>query len=623
MTNSFTHAQISQQMFNDDSRESVMTEDNSRQSIASTYVFDINLPNYLSFRSSATYPSHFPPNDAYAPVYVMRKLAFQPSDAEQGGASRRNSLRRHATPDFLLASPADRDFSQRPFQFGHRGSTTVLSSPSPDLPSFHYGPPPWQRTESMDSDHSGENESSLEHMNSSCEDYDGIDVDSAGPEAVLDLFLSSAMNGVPQNRPSPQVSLMRRGSQDSLVANGGPIRLNRTLPATPRIVHHSLPPAGFTPAPHSGSLDTSLFLPGSAKHGRPFETLCVDPFERKKRRVGSTTEVSRFRNEFTEVELVGKGSFSDVFKVRNRIDGQYYAVKRLKKQCSNESEKKICEREASILSLLSHRADQFPDLSCHIIRYYASWFEEGRLFIQTELCDASVPDLINAAGGSLAEKTILMILRDVSRGLKFLHSMDLVHLDIKPANIFQAISEIGGRSCMFKIGDMGLVSPAGEPAEVTSGDARYLPREILLNNYKHLKKADIFSLGASVLECMLGERLEAEGEEWHKLRDGILPHDELIGYSKDLVEVVEAMLRPDPEKRPSCEEILSHLDNVNFPTINFPSTTSLVTEDVSPMSSGYPHDKENAVAKPSPGKALMRSLKHTRQKLRKLFTAAT
>ena len=500
----------------------------------------------------------------------------------------------------------------------------MLSSPSPDLPSFHFGPTPWQRTESMDSDYSGENESSLEHLHSSGEDYDGIDVDSTSAEAVLDLYLSSAANNVPQPRPSPQVSLIRRGSQDSLVASGGPIRLNRTLPATPRIVHHSLPPAGYTPAPPSGSLDTSLFLPGSAKHCRPFETLCVDPFERKKRRVGSSSETSRFRNEFTEVELIGKGSFSDVFKVRNRIDGQFYAVKRLKKQCSNESEKKICEREASILSLLSHRSDQYPDLSCHIIRYYSSWFEEGRLFIQTELCDATVPDLINAAGGSLAEKTILTILRDVCRGLKYLHMMDLVHLDIKPANIFQTVCDTGG-SCMFKIGDMGLVSPAGEPAEVTSGDARYLPREILLNNYKHLKKADIFSLGASVLECMLGERLEAEGEEWHKLRDGILPHNELIGYSKDLVDIVESMLFPDPEKRPSCDEVLSHpllaLDNRTFPTFNI--TTSVVTEDISPMSSGYPHDKENAVAKASPGKALMRSLKHTRQKLRKLFTAAT
>ena len=125
---------------------------------------------------------------------------------------------------------------------------------------------------------------------------------------------------------------------------------------------------------------------------------------------------------------------------------------------------------------------------------------------------------------------------------------------------------------------------------------------------------------------MLGERLEAEGEEWHKLRDGILPHNELIGYSKDLVDIVESMLFPDPEKRPSCDEVLSHplltLDNRTFPP-TFNITTSVVSEDISPMSSGYPHDKENAVAKASPGKALMRSLKHTRQKLRKLFTAAT
>jgi wee1-like protein kinase len=352
--------------------------------------------------------------------------------------------------------------------------------------------------------------------------------------------------------------------------------------------------------------------------------MCVDPFERKKRRVGSSSEISRFRSDFTDVELIGKGSFSDVFRAKSRIDNQIYAIKRIKKQCTTDGERRACQKEPTILSLLSHTSDKNPELACHIIRYYASWFEEGRLFIQTEYCESTVPDLITDAGGSLDEQAILMMLRDISRGLKFLHQMNLVHLDIKPANIFQS-----GR--IFKIGDMGLVSPSVEKSpEITSGDARYLPREILLNNFQHLDKADIFSLGASVLECMLGERLEPEGEEWHKLRDGDLPVDELIGYSEGLIHLVSRMMAPDPESRPCCDDILQVVGEASLPdtceenamplrVIHEPNRPETV-DDISPTSIGTSAGGKDTV-KSSPGKAIMRSLKHTRQKLRKLFTA--
>jgi wee1-like protein kinase len=318
--------------------------------------------------------------------------------------------------------------------------------------------------------------------------------------------------------------------------------------------------------------------------------MCVDPFERKKRRVGngSISDVSRFRTDFTDVGHIGKGSFSDVFKVRSRIDGQVYAIKRLKKQCATEADRRRCEAEARVHASLAYALESDPSLSVHIVRYHTSWFEDGRLFLQTEYCPASLPDLIADRGGPLLERTVIQMLKDVARGLKFLHSLDLVHLDIKPANIL--VSSRG----TFKIGDLGLVSPSGEPAEVTSGDSRYLPREILLNNFKQLPKADIFSLGASALECMLAQRLEAEGEEWHRLRDGHLPLEEMReNYSEGVVSLVQVMMTPDPEQRPEADMIA----NV-FP----PPTPSEAPSDA------------------SPGSSIIKSLKHTRHKLRKLFT---
>ena len=335
--------------------------------------------------------------------------------------------------------------------------------------------------------------------------------------------------------------------------------------------------------------------------------MCIDPFERKKRRVGvSGTEVSRFRTDFTEVSHIGKGSFSDVFRVRSRVDGQVYAIKRLKRPCASEAEKIKSGKEASIHAIITQSTDQDPLLASHIIRYYASWFEEGRLFIQTEFCPSSLPDLIADTGGPLAESVVATVLRDVASGLKHLHSMQLVHLDIKPANIL--ISTNGS----FKIGDLGLVSRAGEPAEVTSGDARYLPREILLNNFKHLPKADIFSMGATALECMLAVRLCAEGEDWHRLRDGQLPMESIHQYSTGLVSLIAKMLSSDPEDRPGCSEILT------TPAVADQATARNVGARVVMMSMDEP--AAEGLKSSSPGESIIRSLKHTRQKLRKLFT---
>ena len=464
-----------------------------------------------------------------------------------------------------------------------------LSSPSPDLPSFQFAPPPWPRTDSMDSEYSGGNESSLEEVESSCEDYDGVDIDN--PSSTAARTIIQCVPNISQSKPSPQVSIMRRGSQDSVT---GALRMTRGTPATPRIVHHSLPPLGHTPLPTG--VDTSVFL-GSVKHGRPLEAMCVDPFERKKRRVGNSgCEVGRFRVDFSDIHQVGKGSFSDVFKVRSRIDGQQYAIKRLKRPCVTDADRIRCEREASIHAIVTQSSDQNPELASRIIKYNTSWFEDGRLFIQTEFCPQSLPDVIAETGGPLSETTILGIIKDVVSGLKFLHSLNLVHLDIKPANIL--ISASGN----YKIGDLGLASPVDEPAEVTSGDARYLPREILLNNYKHLPKADIFSLGATVLECMLAVRLEAEGEEWHRLRDGHLPLDDLTQYSRELVELLTRMMSSDPEDRPSCSDILYQAE--------------LMIQDNEEMKS------KTRLHSNSPGESIIKSLKHTRQKLRKLFTTS-
>lgn len=79
--------------------------------------------------------------------------------------------------------------------------------------------------------------------------------------------------------------------------------------------------------------------------------------------------VSRYLADFEEVEFLGKGAFGSVVKARNRLDGRFYAVKKIKLSSSVEEDERTL-REIAALSRLDHP---------HIVRYSTCWIEETQM----------------------------------------------------------------------------------------------------------------------------------------------------------------------------------------------------------------------------------------------------
>lgn len=86
----------------------------------------------------------------------------------------------------------------------------------------------------------------------------------------------------------------------------------------------------------------------------------------RRRESASVSASSRYAKEFVEDGKLGRGGYGEVFRARNRIDGQLYAIKKIKARSKAALDPVLSE--ASVLSRLNHP---------NVVRYYASWIDDA------------------------------------------------------------------------------------------------------------------------------------------------------------------------------------------------------------------------------------------------------
>ena len=140
-------------------------------------------------------------------------------------------------------------------------------------------------------------------------------------------------------------------------------------------------------SPNSG-LASSLILPRDRHvptHATPHKEM-----EAKNSRVGSFWQlrnlalptfqpISRYLNDFEEVEFLGKGAFGVVVKARNKLDERFYAIKKIQLSSSAAEEERTM-REIMALSRLDHP---------HIVRYVTCWIERTEMATMAPSTDVS------------------------------------------------------------------------------------------------------------------------------------------------------------------------------------------------------------------------------------------
>lgn len=376
------------------------------------------------------------------------------------------------------------------------------------------------------------------------------------------------------HQPKSLLSRARRsaGSSSSRVA------LFRNVEASGKSItdssrRHQTPPVNFNPFTPDSLLIQSVTQQRINRKRSHWNDSCGEDMEAsdgeeevqppsKRITMMESNMMSRYASEFLELEKIGCGEFGAVFKCVKRLDGCIYAIKRSKKPLAGSVDEQNALREVYAHAVLGENP--------HVVRYYSAWAEDDHMLIQNEYCiGGTLSDVITENYRQLSylsELQLKDLMLQVAGGLKYIHSTSLVHMDIKPSNIF--ISRKSVPSCdyceneeddlttsvVYKIGDLGHVTRTNNP-QVEKGDSRYLANEVLQEDYSNLTKADIFALALTVISASGAEPLPANGDKWHEIRQGKLPSIPQV-LSQEFLSLLKLMIHPDPSRRPSASDLI-------------------------------------------------------------------
>lgn len=261
-----------------------------------------------------------------------------------------------------------------------------------------------------------------------------------------------------------------------------------------------------------------------------------------------------FDDRYTLEKLIGVGGFADVWKA---VDNTTHSIVALKIYTNLDDDG---------INDLSEEYTRMQNLN-HTNILKADHFDR----------DGNIPYLVMkfCGGGSLDKKIgrmenedVLKVIKDMASGLSYLHQCNIVHQDIKPANIL--IDDSSGTP-VYVLSDFGISSKTktrlshsvNQKNQGTSMTEAYAPPEKFSSKKEDRRpdrKGDIFSFGISIYELVTGGLPFDELSTGRQLQydDAEVDFDDI--EDETIRDIVERCMEPDKEDRPSAEEILDLLD---------------------------------------------------------------
>ncbi|CAI2384903.1 unnamed protein product [Moneuplotes crassus] len=257
-------------------------------------------------------------------------------------------------------------------------------------------------------------------------------------------------------------------------------------------------------------------------------------------------------------ERLGCGAYGDVVKAIDRTDGSIFAVKKMLIQKNqNEFNKDAIEALKSEIKILKDYEHEF------IIKYIGSeMIRSDTFYIYLEFAtEGSLVDMYKEFG-PFDENLVRKYCTEILQGLAFLHGKNIVHQDLKCANILIKNGHV-------KISDFGCAKIIQKSMTCTNlynslkGTIPWMAPEVVRQKMSDCK-ADVWSLGCTIIEMATcsnpwgEENIGNNIEDLYKLCDRFDHPPIPKFFSTNLKDFLEMCFVIEPKKRPSSAQLLTH-----------------------------------------------------------------
>ncbi|KAJ7483232.1 kinase-like domain-containing protein [Mycena latifolia] len=245
---------------------------------------------------------------------------------------------------------------------------------------------------------------------------------------------------------------------------------------------------------------------------------------------------------------IGRGQFGSVYRALNLNTGQIVAVKRIRLEGLKEDEVSTLMREVDLVESISHP---------NIVKYEGMARDQDTLSIVLEYAENGSLAQTLKAFGKLNERLVASYVVKILEGLHYLHSSNVVHCNLKAANILTT------KNGNVKLSDFGvslnLCAMEREIKDVAGTPNWMAPEVIELKGAS--PKSDIWSLACTVIELLTGRPPYADiansmSVMFRIVEDDMPPLPE--GCSPLLEDFLTQCFNKDPRKRPSVDLLCEH-----------------------------------------------------------------
>lgn len=257
-------------------------------------------------------------------------------------------------------------------------------------------------------------------------------------------------------------------------------------------------------------------------------------------------------------ERIGEGTFGKVYKGLNSVTGELFALKEIEiRSCPNADQMKQVQKfgeEIALMRNLSHK---------HIVRYKGSHRTDKYFYIFMEYVPGGSIASMLKQFDAFSEDLIRIFTRQIVEGVRYLHSMGIIHRDIKGANVLvteQGVPKLADFGCSKQLPQIHTTS-LEESLRSIRGSIPWMAPEVVKQT-GHGFKADIWSIGATVIEMATAQHPWPTSTNslsaMYAIATARSPPPLPGHLSREAIAFLERCFCIDPHERATAEELLGH-----------------------------------------------------------------